>query len=530
MNRRLVVPLVAATVALTFGAIVTNAARPDYGRPVLAADLDGSMAQETLEASRLGMRPLRHGVEATHDRAWALDFAVEANQCVALIVGVTGLAALGDFQLEDSFGAPLARPGYGTAFLHVEQVQWCSRAAANVHATLRLAPNEHDAFVPEVHWALAAGPRGPTLDERALTRNTLIDASFRDAFEHAEAADARAALEAKARAAEESLQLGATERSPPLRVDERSVALLPPERATFLAAERAFMTRDATPAIAPYFAVVPPWLAQPVALPEASGAESPALLRVGDGWERVLVAVDFDALGPPHVALTFARIADASPDAAVTRVAIPSLERTALTETDGLWLDRTCPASGLFVYTIPAAASALHDVRVSELQGARLEPARPPRRRWDGELLPSEERTALAQRCSSPDDSAAPEACLAFARALDRDGASTADADAAYDRACTAGSAQACGQLAERWFALGAPARHDRAVQLEKTACERSDWMSCERRATRLRGAADPTADLPEIRRLYGTACSEGQLSAACANEQLMGQWQLGGP
>ncbi len=502
-------------------------ARPSYGVPVLARDLAEPMAAERAEATRLGMRPLRKGVAPTVDGRWQMDFVVNADECVALIAGVTGIVGIYRLDLEDRRGVKLATLPRG-ASSHVAQVQWCARAATGVRATLSHF-GDRAALVPEVHWELASGGRGPGLDERRLTRNEIVDVRSREELDRRDEAEAVAAFEARARAVELELVPDATRRSPPLRVDERSAVLLPPEPATFLALERALMTRDATPTLAPYFEPVPEWLAVPGAVPAVQGTESVSLLRVEGGWERVLAATDLAALAAGGcVALTFARLEDPAPDAQVVRVEIPSMARQPLAGRDGVWSDRVCPAEGLYLYAIPAAAAAPYEVGIHAIPGASRVRAGSRRSTYGGELLPSAERTSLEQGCRSPDAAGSVQACAALARALERDGAPERDVDAAFERACGRGSAEACGQLSERWLASLDFGHHDRAIELERTACDGSDWTSCARRATRLRAAPDPTAGLAEARRLYGLACSEGHLAAACANLREMERLSLG--
>jgi hypothetical protein len=514
--------LAAVLLSLALGVFAAYRERRSYD-VVLSRDLVAPIAAERAEAVRLGMRPVRRGTARIGRSPWKLELPVGAEECHSLIVGVTGLGGIDALLLLDAAGATLANLHFYPQS-RVEQVQWCSSAPTTVSVELRVALARR-LEAPEVRWEFLSGPRGPGLDERTLTRNSPVEDALRERLDREERAAAIASVEERARATEAALVDDATERTEPLRVDLRSALLVPPERATFLAAQRALMTRDARPLLAPYFEPAPAWLPQPVPLPEASGMESAALLRVTGGWERVLAVVDFDVLGPSCVAVTFARIAEPAAGAPVVRVAIPSLARTELTERDGVWSDRVCPAVGLALYTIPADAAAPYDVRVFAIPGAR-----PPfpRRTWDGELLPSEERTALAQSCPVRARNASPSACLSLARALERDGASSLDVDLAFERACLAGGSAACGQLSSRLFASGAAA--SRAVELERLGCDGGDWLTCERRATRLRSALDPTADLPEVRRLYELACTRGRLPAACANLAQMDRLQLGTP
>lgn len=528
MKARYVVVMVGVLGALTLGVISAFVFRPTYGQPVLVPDLERPMALERAEAARLGMRPARHGVEPVHGGAWQTRLVVHADECVALIVGVTGVSPVETLQLVDRTDMELATIVRG-AESHVAQVQWCANVTTNVIAKLWLR-DTYDDVVTSVRWELASARRGPGLDERRLTRNASTDQSSGDALDRRDEAAAVARFEARARDLELELVPDATTRSPPARVDARSGLLLPPTRTTFLALERALMTRDASPAIAAYFDPAPDWLSPPSALPEASGEQSAALLRVAGGWERVLAAADLGALGPGCVALTFARIDDPAPGAPVVRVAVPSLARTELTARDGVWSDRACPADGLFLYTIPAAAAAPYEIRVHAVPGAPRARARPRRSPWDGGLLPSAERTALAQTCRAAGAPASEPACVSLAAASDRDGGPAEEVDRLYERACAGGNADACARLSERWLVSIDFERHERAIELERLACDGGVWVSCAHRATRLRSAPDPTDGLAEARRLYGRACTEGRLAAACTNLQQMERWRLGAP
>ena len=522
MQKRTLIFLVAAVGAIGFGGYLTYVERHSYGAPILARDLVAPMGVEVAEAARLGMRETRDGQAVLHGSVWEDDFRVETNQCVALVAGVTGVAKIASLEWRDAGGHTLASVPSAPA-THVAQVQWCAREASMLRARLALWDTVDP--VPTLHWTFASGPRGPGLDERTLTRNASADDAVREALDRAEDAATIARFADPARATEIALLPDALERSEPLRVDERSAVLVPPERLTFLAARRALMTPDATPALAPYFTDVPAWLQAATPLPQASGTESAALLRVRGGWERVLSVVDFDALTPACAAVTFARLAEPAPDAPVVRVAIPSLARTPLTERDNVWTDRVCPATNLHLYVIPASAAARYDVRLHALPGTRPRV----RRRgpaWDGAFLVSEERTEFARSCDAR-DAAAPVACLALARALERDDAAPIDVDAAFERACTRGSADACGQLSARLGARATTETTERAIALERTACANGAWISCASRAARLARAPTSLQDITDAGDLYHRACNEGHLAGACRNEARMRELQL---
>jgi hypothetical protein len=367
--------------------------------------------------------------------------------------------------------------------------------------------------------------RGAGLDERTLTRNAAADDTIRAALDSADEAATRARLAAPARAVEASLVPDAMERSAPLDVDVRSAVLLPPARTTFLAAQRALMTPASTPALVPYFATVPSWLTAPSELPPSAGAESAALLRGANGWERVLAAVDFDALGPACVALTFARLTPGHADAVVTRVSVPSLARVPISGREGVSVDRLCPASGLHLYTISEALAAHYQVRVYVVPGTRPRTRRraPP---WEGALLISDERARLGRECAATNPRAHA-ACRELALAMLRDGAEQSDVDRAFETACTRGSAEACGQLSSLLLRRAeGPESITRGIALEQRACAEGAWASCSARAARLARAPSSQEQLDEAYALYRRACAEGQ-AAACRGEARMRELQL---
>ena len=513
--------------ALAFGGQAAWSERATLAPPVLAADLRTPMAQEVAEAARLGLHITRDGTSALIDNRWRHDFSVEAGECVAVIAGVTGTEEIRSLELQRRSGGVLASIPE-TPRTYVAQVQWCARERTQVRVELAVESaffGGEEREPRQVLWKLASGTRGAGLDERTLTRNASADDTIRAALDQADDAAALARIAEPARASEAALVPDAVERSTPLDVDARSAVLLPPERATALAAQRALMTPSATAAIAPYFASVPAWLAAPSALPSLLGTESAALLRVADGWERVLAVVDFDALGPACVALTFARMAPAREGAEVVRVAIPSLARVPVNGRDGVSVDRACPASGLHLYTIPAAAAAPYQVRVHALPGSRPRARRrsPP---WDGELLLTGERAQLERECAATNP-AAPSACIGLARALLRDGAEQPDVDRAFEAACARGSADACGQLSTQLLVRAERHAMARAIALEQTACAGGAWVSCAARAARLASTAATQADLDEAHTLYQRACRERHLDGACRGEARMRELQL---
>jgi len=514
--------------ALAFGGQSAWRSRPTLRAPVLEAGLAAPMAREVAEAARLGLRVTSEGTSAPGADGWVHEFSVGADECVAVIVGVTGIEGISSLALQRRSGGMLASiPGQPQT--HVGQVQWCARGRTQVRVELKLFGSfdsgETDQEL-QVLWKLASGARGPGLDERTLTRNASASDELRQALDDADDAAALARIVEPARAAESSLVPDAVERSALLDVDVRSAVLLPPTPTTFLAARRALMTPSATPALAAYFDTVPSWLAAPVALPTGMGLESAALLRVTVGFERVLAVVDFDALGPACVALAFTRIAPAREGAELVRVAIPSLMRVPVGGRDGVSVDRVCPASGLYLYTIPAAAAAPYQVRVHALPGSRPRTRRrsPP---WDGTMLLTGERAQLDRECAAANDGA-PAACLGLARALLRDDAERPEVDRAFESACARGSADACGQHASRLLVRAeSPEAMTRAFMLEQTGCAGGAWISCTARAARLATAAATQADLDEANTLYQRACREGHLDAACRGEARMRELQL---
>jgi hypothetical protein len=497
--KRVIALLLALLASAGSGGVFAWLARRQV-RYVAANQLAPLHDSEEQDALRAGLRILDHGT--TTELPFVREVPLGAGQCVALVATIDGVTLFERAEIALATGRTAESRSTYTRLVHLAL---CAETSTTATLTLTATPDRDELAPSQLRYTVL---RGEVSSPRTYTQLD-VDPLERARFDEAAVRAREAAIEG--------------ERLEPLvTIPPEHAVLAPATRATFAAIRALSGRAGVAPALAPEVARADPFrrpddLAVP---PRAFGS---------DGVVRVLAVLDAGAFSAAHggrcLSVALARLDDPAFAVPVTRIAVPSLEETAVPQADpALALDTVCPADGLFAYVTVEAAGGEYLLAIRA--GAETSPSPAPSRFGEaparGEALVPALPVALLARARAACEAGTAAECVRWADLADGHVLGAGDAREPLSRACELLDGPACDRLAAQLEAAGDAAGSDGA---ERRACAAGASAACLRRAARFRDAAR----FAEAYATYRFACARGS-SESCAAVQTMDEWQLAPP